>query len=226
MQDDLAAVIDEIRDVKVVVAMPHRALPAEDGHAFEMLAEVGDAFGLDGEQFAEAIATLDHLFLDKIIVDYRAGDDTSFLAVVEPLLGFRWVDLGRTHALVVERFFHPFGMPKRSGAVDGDDAIGKLCVFRQDFDFHRLRRGKPAILDEPLRERATKLALVSSLDDSLEVETLGFPVHRVCDSPDSSCGLIVLIAHCVFAGYCTIFSGVFACLGLLPNPPRRVFRKR
>ncbi len=101
--------IVEKRDADVTVVMPHHALPAKDGFAFPVFAEVSEAFVLDGAELAHSVAGLDHLVLHQVIMDDLTGHHANPLVFVKPLLGLCGVDSGGTSALVVERLLHPFG---------------------------------------------------------------------------------------------------------------------
>jgi hypothetical protein len=224
VQDDLDAVIAERRDEEAAVALPHRAPPTKDNLAFEVLAEVGDALELDGEEFPQAVAGLNQIVLHEVVVNDDASDGTIFLAVVEPQFCLGRVDFALAEALVVESLLPP-GILERLSAIDLDEVFWERFSVGNNFDFD-LGGLLLASRRQPLRERSAELASVTRLDDRLEIEALGCPVHRIGDGSEGSCGLIVLLVHVVFAGYCTIFPGVFSCLGLLPSPSKMVPKKR
>ena len=148
-QHNLATNLAETRDEPAATGVLHCRLPAEDGLARKMLAEEGDALGLDGQEVGEAEAALEHLLVVlEILVEVVALDPAGPLLLVEPELEHARIELGGTGELElwVQQLLYQARIARLDLAVHPDDG-----VEGQDF-LLRLHRHPAGPLGDELAE--------------------------------------------------------------------------
>ena len=134
-QPNLVAVVVEIRDKQVAVAVLHDRAPQEHRLAREQLAEHGDTLLLNGEPILQVQAGGEVVALLQVLVDGVADDGPTLLVIVEPLVNLCEVVFSgsREFQLGMLQLLEPVGVGRLDGPVHANEEVQH--GFGREFEF-------------------------------------------------------------------------------------------